>query len=115
LAYGRDVNVAEIGLDYDTETRLLSYAPEAGSRNADRLAALTAKAADVVIARCGETGGPINKSELEDALGQGGTTGKRNAIRQAISHGWIRMEPGPNKAQLHYPGDVDPHHVTIPR
>jgi hypothetical protein len=112
---GRDVDLSEIALDFDAGTRLLTLAPEARSRAADQHTALTIKAADIVISHFAQTSEPINKSDLEDALGKGGTPAKRNAIREAVANRWVRIEKGPNRSQLHYPGDVDPKNVRVVR
>ncbi|MHB8188347.1 MAG: AAA family ATPase [Dermatophilaceae bacterium] len=114
-AYGRDVNLPEVALDFNASTRSLSLVAGAGSRTADRRASLAVKAADVVASHHATTGQPMNKTALEDALGRGRSDVKRAAISEAAAAGWVRIEDGPRKARLHYPGDESPHVVRIDR
>jgi hypothetical protein len=112
-AYGRDVNLPEVALDFDAAARSLAVVPGAGSRAADRRAALAIEAADAVNAHYGATGEPMTKTALEDALARGKAADKRTAIRVAVDEGWVRVEPGANRSLLHYPGDESPNRVRI--
>jgi len=112
-AYGRDVNLPEVALDFGAPTRSLTVAAGAGSRSADRREALAVEAAEAVIEHHRATGEPMTKTALENALERGKASDKRAAISAAILAGWVRVESGGNRSLLHYPGNESPNHMRI--
>jgi hypothetical protein len=96
-AYGRDVDVTEGRLSFDSATRRLTYA--AGSRGD---AATEAALVDVVKLLATSTESPSGRS-IEDGLS--GTDHKRTAIRKAIKKSvtdeLVTVIDGPKRSKLH--------------
>jgi hypothetical protein len=105
-AYGRDIDLPQITLDYDRASRRLFAVDGGGSRTNDRVQQMALAAAQAVQAHHSKTGKGIAKGTLEEALGKGKTGTKRAGIERATSEGWIRVEGGGvGNAILHFPGD----------
>jgi len=103
-AMGRDVSVPEMVLDFEPSTRSLFRVNGVRGRSEDRKVSLAVRAAKAVQRHFEDTGEPMNKTALEEAL-TGKADVKRRAIAYAVNMQWIVLEHGPNKAQLHTPGD----------
>jgi hypothetical protein len=99
-------------LDYELGSRTLRYVGGKGAY-ADLVEALAMQAGISVWENWDIKHEPINKTNLEKALGRHNTNYKREAINRAITVGWIRYEEQ-GKAQLHHPGDTDPRVVSAP-
>lgn len=96
MAFGRDVNLAEVTLGFDAVTRRLSVIG-GGGRAADLLAAAVERVCEEVEKQPG-----ISKTALESAL-PGKTDLKRRAIDTAVAWGRVRREDGPNRTMKHFP------------
>ena len=95
-AFGRDVNLSEVTLGFDSATRRLSVVGGGG-----RAADLLASAVEAVCREVEKQPG-ISTTALESAL-PGKTDLKRRAIDTAVSWGRVRREAGPNRTMHHYP------------
>lgn len=110
-AYGRDVDVPEVVLDFEPTTRTLTRALGVGSRRDDRIEALAYKAAEVVAEHHSTKKTPINATRLHEKLGSAKAADKRAGVEQAADMGWIRIDDGERRAKLHFPGPT-PFRVT---
>lgn len=104
-AYGRDVEVVERQLAYDSTTRHLTLTGKGSRKDAKLQEALTAVRG--VLAGAKES---LSVRGLQDALAH--SNHPRDSIREAIKHGvkvqLIIVEPGPKGAHLHRLGPTDP-------
>lgn len=99
-AYGRDVNVPEGLLEYDQDTRRLLLA--GGSRKQQAAGDLIPEVMGYLDAHPGATGRGI-----EATLQILGRTAVRDALKQAVRDGRVRIEPGPKRAKFHFKVNSD--------
>jgi hypothetical protein len=116
-AEGRDVDVPEDQLSYDSATRRLTLTGAGNRRElrSARYAEILAEAVrDIATARPG-----INTGELEGALRAAGHHLQRGvagaAANLAVERGWIRREAGPRNSKLHYPPDIGQESFSVPQ
>lgn len=107
-AFGRDVDIAEDRLDYDTETRALTFAgsgSRATARSTDRLATLTDLIVELVAQNPGATTNRLDELARQDgsAAFQKGEVSK--AAQLAAMQSRIRRERGKRSAWHHFPID----------
>jgi hypothetical protein len=111
-AFGRDVDVPEITLDYDSATRGLYVQGRALTRTENKTEQLARKVFEKVSGHFIKTGAPINTTELYKKFDTARTSSKAVDIRQAIDiaeiKGWITITDGSRNAKLHQPGGKSP-------
>ncbi|GAB3812122.1 AAA family ATPase [Kribbella italica] len=106
-AMGRDVEVPEFTLSFEPSTRTLTRVNGVGSRADQRRVSLAYQVATLVREQFDATGKPINKSGIEKEIHKKATEVQR-AVSYAVDMNWIRVEDGPNRSKLHYPGEDEP-------
>jgi hypothetical protein len=102
-AFGRDVDVPEGALSFDPDTRRLTY--EGGSRKDVSGAALVPDVLALLRERPGRSGREIETALMNQGAAQADI---RAALKSARRDGLVRVEPGPKRANLHYPAEGDP-------
>ena len=111
-AFGRDVDVPEITLDYDSATRGLYVQGRALTRTENKTEQLARKVFEKVSGHFDKTRAPINTTELYKKFDTARTSSKAVDIRQAIdiaeNKGWITITDGSRNAKLHQPGGKSP-------
>jgi hypothetical protein len=107
-AEGRDVDLDEDQLNYDTATRRLTLTG-AGSRKQIRATVATDTLVDYVVETVTAYPG-INTTELTRRLRERGAHLQHgqagHAADLAVERGLIRRDPGPRNSKLHYPTDT---------
>lgn len=102
-AFGRDVSVGEVVLDYDADTRRLRV--EAGRTRAEvRSEGLKKRAADVVMEAAAHDECPLTATELQSRMGGKNGGPKTRAIREAVRSGWITETSAGAQKKLYTPG-----------
>ena len=110
-AWGRDVDVPERTLGYDSATRGLYVQGRALTRTENKTEQLARKVFEKVSEHFDKTG-PINATDLYKKFDTVRTSSKAVDIRQAIelaeTEGWITITDGSRNAKLHQPGGKSP-------
>lgn len=106
-AYGRDVDLPELTLDFDPARRWM-FVEEGGlSRSENGVSVLANKAESVVKAHFESEGNPINTTSLKEEMGCGAkgraSVNATKAIEYAVKMEWIKVEPKGN-SKLYSPG-----------
>jgi hypothetical protein len=98
-AYGRDVDVPEVALAYEPNTRQLTII------DGNRQDAKTRAAVDDVLAAVDASPEPLSRRAIERACHEAGSAAGRDTIRAAVSSalksGMLIAEHGPRHATLH--------------
>ena len=96
-AFGRDVDVSETKLSFDSATRRLIVT--GGSRRVERLRLVLDDIIELVGGHPGWTGRAIEQRIVADG---GGRNAARDALQYLVERGQVRADAGPNRSHLHY-------------